>query len=169
MEHATADHNDIREAICEAQLAAAGSAAWWRAVDAARKASADHFAGQERAAMISLRHSLPLAARQCLGAQWNQYITARVMNRRSLGADERPLNLALLSTACRTVPRPHLADDGYCGDLGPERDDRRVDQVNDHFPEGGDDKTPQAERREWPPAGKPEEPDQQPPSPAPGS
>jgi hypothetical protein len=87
MERATADHNDIREAIYEAQLAAAGSAAWWRAVDAARKASTDHFAGQERAALIGLRRSLPLGARLRLGAQWSRYIAARVMDRPSPSAD----------------------------------------------------------------------------------
>lgn len=88
MDRATANHNDIREAIYEAQLASAGSTAWWRAVDAARRASTDHFAGQERVAMIRLRHSLPLGARQRLGAQWSRYIAARVMDRRSPSADE---------------------------------------------------------------------------------
>jgi hypothetical protein len=45
---AVSDHNDIREAIREAQLEPAGSAAWWRAVSAALVVSTQHMDAEER-------------------------------------------------------------------------------------------------------------------------
>lgn len=77
MQDAIADHDDIREAVAEARLHPPGSAAWWRAVTAARRASSDHIAREERGALAAFgRRSTP-ALRDELGRQWAPFITAR--------------------------------------------------------------------------------------------
>ncbi|HEY5356952.1 MAG TPA: hemerythrin domain-containing protein [Streptosporangiaceae bacterium] len=57
MQDAIADHDDIREAVAEARLHPPGSAAWWRAVTAARRASSDHIAREERGALATFGRS----------------------------------------------------------------------------------------------------------------
>jgi Hemerythrin HHE cation binding domain len=75
---AIADHHDIREAICEARLHEAGSGAWWRAVNATRKASSDHFAGPESSALILFGRCGPADLRQTLGRSWMNFVAARL-------------------------------------------------------------------------------------------
>jgi len=75
---AIADHDDIREAICEARLNDAGSSAWWRAVNATRKASSNHFTGPEISALILFGRCGPADLRQTLGRYWINFIAARL-------------------------------------------------------------------------------------------
>jgi hypothetical protein len=78
---AIADHDDIREAICEARLQDAGSGAWWRAVTATRRASSNHFTGPESSALILFGRCGPADLRQTLGQWWINFVAARPRDR----------------------------------------------------------------------------------------
>jgi hypothetical protein len=77
MQDAIADHDDIREAVAEARLHPAGSAAWWRAVTAAQQASSDHIARQERGVLAAFGRRAAPALRTELARQWATFITSR--------------------------------------------------------------------------------------------
>lgn len=80
MQDAIADHDDIREAVAEARLHPPGSAAWWRAVTAARRASSDHIAREERGALAAFGRRATPALRDELGRQWAPFIAARTLD-----------------------------------------------------------------------------------------
>lgn len=71
-----ADHRDIREAIAEAALQAAGSPLWWRAVRAVQADLPFHLAQEERGILASLRAQLAPERRLELGRQWTAFVTA---------------------------------------------------------------------------------------------
>lgn len=71
-----ADHRDIREAIAEAALRPAGSAAWWRSVRAVQADLPLHLAQEERGLLASLRKQLATERRLELGRQWTAFVAA---------------------------------------------------------------------------------------------
>jgi Hemerythrin HHE cation binding domain len=87
---AIADHDDIREAICEARLQDAGSGAWWRAVNATRKASSNHFTGPESSALILFGRCGPADLRQTLGRWWINFVAARLRDRETGRTPQKP-------------------------------------------------------------------------------
>ena len=80
MQDAIADHDDIREAVAEARLHPPGSAAWWRAVTAARQASRDHIACEEHGVLAAFGRRATPALRDELGRQWAPFIAARTLD-----------------------------------------------------------------------------------------
>lgn len=71
-----ADHRDLREAIAEAALQAAGSPAWWRAVRAVQADLPFHLDQEERGILASLRSQLATERRLELGRQWTAFVAA---------------------------------------------------------------------------------------------
>lgn len=70
VETATADHDDIREAVAEARLLEAGSARWWQLVSALHTACAEHFASEEQGPLAQICGSLPPEESKVLVRQW---------------------------------------------------------------------------------------------------
>jgi hypothetical protein len=73
---ATADHDDIREAISEASLQPVGSAPWWRAVRAALGTCAQHLDREECGVLADGLTGLTMSQRRELGRQWSAFIAA---------------------------------------------------------------------------------------------
>jgi Hemerythrin HHE cation binding domain len=73
---ATADHDDMREAIKEASLHRSGSAPWWRAVRAVLAVTADHLDREEHGLLADGLTGLTMAQRRELGRQWRAFIGA---------------------------------------------------------------------------------------------
>ena len=67
---AIADHDEIREAICEASQLRPGSAPWWRTVTAALIASTEHLDREESGILAASLPRLTLNQRQMLGYHW---------------------------------------------------------------------------------------------------
>jgi hypothetical protein len=78
LEAAAADHADIREAVAESRLLAAGSAQWWRAVTAAQRFSTDHFAAEERQLLAAVNHCLPAGESRLLARRWEAFTAAEL-------------------------------------------------------------------------------------------
>ena len=70
VETATADHDDIREAVAEALLLEAGSARWWQVISALHAACTEHFASEERGPLAQVCGSLPPEKSRVLVRQW---------------------------------------------------------------------------------------------------
>ena len=64
---AVGDHNEIRDAISEADRHSVGSTGWWAGVAATRRANGDHMAEEEREALADFRRSAQPAMRHDLG------------------------------------------------------------------------------------------------------
>lgn len=77
IEASFADHEDIREALEEAQLREAGSPPWWKAVTAARAHSASHFRAEEEHVLAAFRESAGTGLRDTLARQWMAFTAAR--------------------------------------------------------------------------------------------
>ena len=73
---ATADHDDIREAIGEAALQRVGSALWWAAARDALAVTADHLDREERAMLGGWLPRLTISRRHELGRQWLAFVAA---------------------------------------------------------------------------------------------
>lgn len=73
---ATADHDDIREAIGEAALQPVGSALWWAAASYALAVTADHLDREERAILGGWLPRLAMSQRHELGRQWLAFVAA---------------------------------------------------------------------------------------------
>jgi hypothetical protein len=84
LDDAVASLNDIHDAIAEARLLTVGSQTWWRAVNAARQASAHHISQFETGALADFRRQTAQRLRDDLGRQWMAFIAAL---RRDLAAD----------------------------------------------------------------------------------
>jgi hypothetical protein len=82
---AVADDEDIREAIREAGLHAVGTEAWWRGVDAARRASTAHISNQQAGLLVHPGGAIPAGVRLKLGAQWTSFAAARLWDRAAAG------------------------------------------------------------------------------------
>jgi Hemerythrin HHE cation binding domain len=98
MQDAIDDHDDIREAVREARLHAAGSAIWWRAVNAALRASRDHIAREESGALAAFGRRAAPALRDELGRQWTAFIAARTRDAPPEHAHLRPQSLTSPAT-----------------------------------------------------------------------
>ena len=78
MREAIADHEDIREAVREADLQPIGSAAWWRTVTAIRRAASQHIAREEQGPLAAFARSAAPGLREELGRQWLSFVAARL-------------------------------------------------------------------------------------------
>lgn len=67
---AIGDHNDIREAIKQAARVASGTAFWWAAVQACRRANDEHLAEEERDVIPDVCAHTDSALRSDLGLRW---------------------------------------------------------------------------------------------------
>lgn len=67
------DHNEIRDAVAEADRHAPGSEDWWRGVRAARQANSDHMAEEERDDLADFRRSVDLATRHSIALDFLVY------------------------------------------------------------------------------------------------
>jgi hypothetical protein len=70
---ATADHDDLREALAEARLLEAGSSRWWQVITAARAACAQHFASEERGPVAEFCRSVPPETSKLLVRRWTAF------------------------------------------------------------------------------------------------
>jgi hypothetical protein len=77
IEEAIADHNDIREAVAEARLLEAGTARWWRPVEAAHKACLEHFPAEEKLLLDAICYCLRPRTTQLLSRQWTRFVTSQ--------------------------------------------------------------------------------------------
>lgn len=73
VEDAIADHGDVRETVAEARLLDVGSARWWRAVTAGRRACAEHFAREEQALLAKVHRCVPPETSKILARQWAMF------------------------------------------------------------------------------------------------
>jgi hypothetical protein len=73
---ATADDDDICEAVSEASLKRPGSAQWWRAVGAGTAATARHIEQTGGDALVRWQLSLTVSQRREFGRQWSAFIAA---------------------------------------------------------------------------------------------
>lgn len=78
MREAIADHEDIREAVQEADLQPIGSAAWWRPVTAIRRLASQHIVREEQGPLAAFASSAAPGLREELGRQWLSFVDARV-------------------------------------------------------------------------------------------
>jgi hypothetical protein len=72
-EDAIGDHNSIRDAIAESRRHEVGSAAWWEAVDEARRANSTHMAEEERQGLADFRRNADAGLRHELGVRFAAY------------------------------------------------------------------------------------------------
>jgi hypothetical protein len=79
---ATADHDDLREAVAEARLLDVGSSRWWRVVTAARAACTQHFASEERGLLALLCGSLPPETSKGLVRRWTAFAAVHASDAR---------------------------------------------------------------------------------------
>jgi hypothetical protein len=115
---ATADHDDIRDALADARLDAVGSALWRRPVTATLWASSGHFARQERGALAAFgRHATP-ALRHELGHQLAAFIAALTPD--ATPEHAHPLRPRRASPARRDGSARHLLQEPPAGP-GPRR------------------------------------------------
>jgi hypothetical protein len=80
VETATADHDDIREAVAEARLLETGSARWWQLISAIHTACTEHFAGEERGPLAQICGSLPPEQSRVLVRQWAAFAAGQTDN-----------------------------------------------------------------------------------------
>ena len=78
MREVIADHEDIREAVREADLHPPGSAAWWRPVTALRPTASLHIVRQEQGPLAAFADRAAPGLREELGRQWLSFVGARV-------------------------------------------------------------------------------------------
>ena len=70
---AIGDHNQIRDAISQAARVASGTAFWWAAVKACRRANDEHLAEEERDVIPDFRLHTDETIRLELGARWLEF------------------------------------------------------------------------------------------------
>jgi Hemerythrin HHE cation binding domain len=80
VETATADHDDIREAVAEARLLEVGAARWWQLVSAIHTACAEHFAREGRGPLAQIYGSLPPVKSKVLVRQWAAFAASQTDN-----------------------------------------------------------------------------------------
>lgn len=78
---AIGDHNDIRDAVREANKAIAGTDRWWAAVGRARTANDEHMAEEEREGLSDFRRHAPIGLREALGRQYSEFMAAHPTTR----------------------------------------------------------------------------------------
>jgi len=80
VETATADHDDIREAVAEARLLEVGSARWWQLISAIHAACTEHFASEEQGPLAQACGSLPPGKSKVLVRQWAAFAAGQTDN-----------------------------------------------------------------------------------------
>lgn len=80
VETATADHDDIREAVAEARLLEVGAARWWQLISAIHTACAEHFAREERGPLAQICSALPPEKSKVLVRQWAAFAASQADN-----------------------------------------------------------------------------------------
>jgi hypothetical protein len=80
VETATADHDDIREAVAEARLLEVGAVRWWQLISAIHTACIEHFAREERGPLARFCRSLPPATSKLLVRQWAAFAAGQTDN-----------------------------------------------------------------------------------------
>jgi hypothetical protein len=80
LETATADHDDIREAVAEARLLEVGAARWWQLTSAIHAACIEHFAREERGPLAQICCSLPPEKSKVLVRQWAAFAASQTDN-----------------------------------------------------------------------------------------
>jgi hypothetical protein len=71
---AIGDHNDIRDAVRDANAAAVGTDEWWAGVGRAREANDDHMGEEEREGLSDFRRHAPIGLREALGRQYREFM-----------------------------------------------------------------------------------------------
>jgi Hemerythrin HHE cation binding domain len=79
-EKATADHDDIREAVAEALLLEVGSTRWWQLISAIHTACTEHFAREEQGPLAHACASLPPEKSKVLVRQWAAFAAGQTDN-----------------------------------------------------------------------------------------
>jgi len=72
------DHNEIRDAIKEADGPAVGSAAWWAAVNKTNRANSDHMAEEEREDLADFRRNASLQLRHDIAVAFAAFEASHV-------------------------------------------------------------------------------------------
>jgi hemerythrin HHE cation binding domain-containing protein len=80
MEAATADHDDIREAVAETRLLEVGSAQWRQLIGTTHAACTQHFASEEQGPLMQLCRSLSPATSKVLVRQWAAFAAGQADN-----------------------------------------------------------------------------------------
>ena len=75
---AVKDHNEIRDAVADAQKETVGTPAWRKAVAAANEANGDHMAEEEREGLTDFRLHADLALRHALAVKFVGYELAHL-------------------------------------------------------------------------------------------
>lgn len=76
VEAATADHDDLREAVEQARLLDVGSPRWWQVITAARATCTKHFATEERGPLARVCGSVPPETSKVLVRRWTAFAAA---------------------------------------------------------------------------------------------
>jgi len=76
VEAATADHDELREAVEEARLLDVGSVRWWQVIATARAACTKHFASEERGPLAQVCGSVPPETSKVLVRRWTAFTAA---------------------------------------------------------------------------------------------
>jgi hypothetical protein len=71
---AIGDHNDIRDAVRDAERAPVAGEAWWAAVARAREANDEHMAEEERDALADFRRNAAAELRDTLGRRFRRFV-----------------------------------------------------------------------------------------------
>ncbi|MGA8330980.1 MAG: hemerythrin domain-containing protein [Mycobacterium sp.] len=71
---AIGDHNDIRDAVRDANAAAVATDEWWAAVGRARQANDEHMGEEEREGLSDFRRHAPVGLREALGSQYSEFM-----------------------------------------------------------------------------------------------
>jgi hypothetical protein len=87
---AIGDHNDIRDGVRAADEAPAGSADWWAAVGAARKANDEHMGEEEREGLSDFRRHASAGLRESLGRQYREFMARHPTTKGLKIADSDP-------------------------------------------------------------------------------
>lgn len=76
VETATADHDDLREAVAEARLLEVGSPRWCQVIAAVHAACIRHFASEERGPLAQACRSVPPETSKILLRRWTAFAAA---------------------------------------------------------------------------------------------
>lgn len=87
---AIGDHNDIRDGVREANVAAVGTDEWWAAVGRTRVANDDHMGEEEREGLSDFRRHAPIGLREALGEQCSVFMAEHPTIRGLKIADRDP-------------------------------------------------------------------------------
>jgi hypothetical protein len=71
---AIGDHNDIRDAVRDANAARVGTEQWWAAVGRTRLANDEHMGEEERQGLSDFRRNAPIGLREALGRQYSEFM-----------------------------------------------------------------------------------------------